>query len=175
MKEQLAINFGKYLVGPKTQFHWKKCFSWRLGKLFRCFEWKYCALSEKFFYVCYISTLFPLQVFTFLWIDWVRFKTRLAKGPILELADWTAKSTKSKSLIYTVKRKSASWYWQAVHVFNNKTKQTVNFPFDHCFSWIAGHHVQLFGCLPLDGDLQNVNVFYMTRFFRLKRFSAKSA
>ena len=48
-----------------------------------------CSIRKRFFYVCYISSLFPLWVFTFfLWIDWFRFKTLPAKGPILELADW---------------------------------------------------------------------------------------
>ena len=81
----------------------KKCFSWRLGQFFLGVLSENIVQYQKtffFFYLCYISTLFPLQVFTSLWIYWVRFKTRLAKGPILELAGWTAKSTKSKSLIW---------------------------------------------------------------------------
>ena len=90
MKEQLTINFGKYLFGPKTPFHWKKCFSWRLGQFFRCFEWKYRAVSENVFSLSVIYLHFSHCKFSFFWwIDWVRFKTRLAKGPILELADWT--------------------------------------------------------------------------------------
>ena len=55
MKEKLAINFGKYLFGPKTPFHWKKCFLWRLGPFLRCFEWKYCAVSEN---VCSMSVIY---------------------------------------------------------------------------------------------------------------------
>ena len=90
MKEQLTINFGKYFFGPKTPFHWKKCFSWRLGQFFRCFEWKYCAVSENVFSMSVIYLHFSHCKFSFFWwIDWVRFKTRLAKDPILELADWT--------------------------------------------------------------------------------------
>ena len=85
MKEQLAINFGKYLFGPKTPFHWKKWFLWCLGQFFRCFEWKYCAVSENLFFLCLLCIYTSLL----LWIDWVMFKTRLAKGPIPELADWT--------------------------------------------------------------------------------------
>ena len=53
-----------------------------------------------FLFLVYIYT-FTIASFHFcLWIKWFRFKTRLAKGPILELAAWTAKSAKSKSLIY---------------------------------------------------------------------------
>ena len=101
MKEKLAINFGKYLFGPKTPFHWKKCFSWRLGQFFRCFEWKYCAVSENVFSMSVIYQHFSHCKFSlFWWIHWVRFKTWLAKGPILEMADWTAKPAKSESLIY---------------------------------------------------------------------------
>ena len=59
-----------------------------------------CSVRKRFFYVGYISTLSPLQVFSFLSIDWFRFKIWLAKGPIPDLAAWTAKSAKSKSLIY---------------------------------------------------------------------------
>jgi len=110
MKEKLAINFGKYLFGPKTPFHWKKCFSWRLGQFFRCFEWKYCAVSENVFSMSVIYLHFSHCKFSlFLWIYWVRFKTRLAKGPILELAAWTAKSAKSKSLMYEQQALALSW------------------------------------------------------------------
>ena len=80
----------KYLFGPKTRFHWKKWFSWRLGQFFRCFEWKYRAVSENVFSMSVIYLHFSHCKFSFFWwIDWVRFKTRLAKDPILELADWT--------------------------------------------------------------------------------------
>ena len=49
MKEKLAINFGKYLLGPKTPFNWKKCFSWRLGPFLKFLKWNYCAVSENVF------------------------------------------------------------------------------------------------------------------------------
>ena len=67
----------------------------------RCFEWKYCAVSENVFSMSVIYLHFSYCKFSlFLWIYWIRFKTWLAKGPVLELAAWIAKSTKSKSLIY---------------------------------------------------------------------------
>ena len=90
MKEQLAINFGKYLFGLKIPFHWKKFFSWRLGPFFRCFEWKYRAVSENVFSMSVIYLHFSHCKFKFfLWIDRVRLKTWLAMGQIPELADWT--------------------------------------------------------------------------------------
>ena len=75
----------------------KKWFWWHLGNFFRCFEWKYCAMSEKVFSMSVIYLHFShceFILFFCLLIDWVRFKTRLAKGPLLELADWTGFLTK---------------------------------------------------------------------------------
>ena len=73
----------------------KNVFFVTLRSIFRCLEWKYCAVPENiFFYVCFISSLFLSQVFTFLSIEWVRFKTWLAKGPIPDLAYWTGFLTK---------------------------------------------------------------------------------
>ena len=127
MKEKLAINFGKYLFGPKTPFHWKKCFSWRLGPFLRCFEWKYCAVSENVYSMSVIYLHFSHWNFSlFLWIYWVRFKTRLAKGPILELAAWTAKSTKSKSLIYVLR---AAFFDLAMFLIMNLTQLSIRFLF----------------------------------------------
>ena len=121
MKEKLAINFGKYYFGPKTPFHWKKCFSLHLGPFLKCFEWKYCAVSENVFSMSFIYLHFShFKFLLFLWIYWVRFIIQLAKGPILELPAWTAKSAKSKSLIYAgyicrcrnQGQKKAFWLWR---------------------------------------------------------------
>ena len=49
VKEKLAISSGKYPFGPKHHFIKKKVFSWRLGKFFRCYEWKYHAVSGNVF------------------------------------------------------------------------------------------------------------------------------
>ena len=101
MKETLAINFGKYLFGPKTPFHWKKVFFMTLRSIFKVFWVKILCSVRKRFSISVIYMHFSHCRFSlFVWIYWVRFKTRLAKGPILELAAWTAKSAKSKSLIY---------------------------------------------------------------------------
>ena len=72
MKETLAKIFGKYLFGPKTPFHWKKCFSWRLGQFSRCFEWKYRAVSENVFSMSVIYLHFShckFSLFYFLFIE----------------------------------------------------------------------------------------------------------
>ena len=97
MKEQLAINTGKYLFGAKPPFHWKKCFSWR-GHFCRCFEWKYCAVSEN---VCSMSALYlhffhcKFQLFSFFLINLSSYvKNLFAKGPIPDLANWTGFLTK---------------------------------------------------------------------------------
>ena len=117
MKEKLAINFGKYIFGPKTPFHWKRCFSWRLGPFVGCFEWKYHAVSENVFSMSVIYLhFFHCKFSLFLWIYWVRFKTWLAKGPILELAAWTAKSAKSESLIYGNFR---SFLWTQIQIWGH--------------------------------------------------------
>ena len=95
MKEQLTINSGQNLLGPKTPVLGKKCFSWRLGNFFRWFEWKYCAVSENVFYMSVIYLHFSYCKFSFFrWFDWVRFKTRLPKGPFLELVYLTGFLTK---------------------------------------------------------------------------------
>ena len=52
----------------------KKCVSWRLGQLFRCFEWKYCSVSENGFYMSVIYLHFSHCKFSLFSIDWVRFK-----------------------------------------------------------------------------------------------------
>ena len=57
------------------------------------------SVRTRFFNVFCMSTLLQLQVFNFLSIDWVRFTIWPSKGPFPDLAAWTAKSTKSKSLI----------------------------------------------------------------------------
>ena len=73
----------------------KKCFSWHLDQFFRCFRWKYCAVSENLFSLPVIYLHFSDWKFSlFLWIKWFKFKTRLEKGPISELADWTGFLTK---------------------------------------------------------------------------------
>ena len=66
MKEKLAISFRKYIFGPKTPFHWKKGFFMTLRSIFKVFWVEIsCSVRKHFLYVCYISSLFPLQVFTF--------------------------------------------------------------------------------------------------------------
>ena len=63
---------------------WNHCIS---PSPLRCFEWKYCAVSEKVFSLSVIYLHFSHCKFSlFYWIYWVRFKARLAKSPILELA-----------------------------------------------------------------------------------------
>ena len=73
----------------------KSVFSWHLGQLFRCFEWKYCAFSKSFISMSGIYLHFSHCMFLiFCLMDWFRFQKSLVKGPILDLAEWTGFLTK---------------------------------------------------------------------------------
>ena len=82
IKEQLAINFGKYLFSPETPFRWKKVFFMTLRSIFKVFRVEtLCSVRKRFLYVCYISSLFPLQVFT-LFVNLLSYVQNSAcKGP----------------------------------------------------------------------------------------------
>ena len=116
-------------------------------------------MSENVFSLPVIYLHFSRCKFSlFLWIDWVRFKTRLAKGPIPELANWTAKSTKSKSLIY----KLILWCFTCFFV-------------RQCFvPTIAMYYSNMFGFnilknMFLERKLKNASVWH-TQYFKMGSF-----
>ena len=70
-RSSLRKNSLKYLLGPKTPFLCKKCFSWCLDQLFRYFKWKYCAVSQNIISMSVMYLHFSHCTFLFFiqWID----------------------------------------------------------------------------------------------------------
>ena len=63
MKEKLAINFGKYLFGPKAPFHWKRCFSWCLGAFLGFLRKNIVQCQTFFLCLLYIYTIASFHFF----------------------------------------------------------------------------------------------------------------
>ena len=49
----------------------KKCFSLHLGQFFRCFEWKYCTVSENVFSMFVIYLHFSHCKFSLFFVNWL--------------------------------------------------------------------------------------------------------
>ena len=77
MKQQLAINSGKYLLGPKTPFHLKMCISWRLSKYFGVLTENIVPCQKTFFLCLLYIYIFPHCKFSLFFFQLIELGSKL--------------------------------------------------------------------------------------------------